>query len=245
MRRIVAAALLLLFSAGARAQTFAGRVLDGTDSLVVSGAQVHVEGAHSIRSTGFGQFRISGFEPGRRQIAVRMLGYAAVTDTVDFPEDQTVTRDIYLTRVPRLLSTMVVKGRSMRVPSGFEDVYQRAAASGGSFMTRETIDSLNPRDVVGLLNEIPFIRVDPNPDARDRLSTSRCRPMLTGSRLSGQMVALYFNGVAIVGETLVDEILSRVAPSSIQAVEVYNGPSAVPPSFKPACAAVAIWTRKG
>jgi hypothetical protein len=41
----------------------------------------------------------------------------------------------------------------------------------------------------------------------------------------------------------VNEVLDHMAPSSIQAVEMYNGPTSVPPNFQPACAVVAIWTR--
>jgi hypothetical protein len=245
MRSVLGAILLVLGATGARAQTFVGRVLDGTDSLVVSGAQVQVDNARSNRSNGLGQFRIAGFPQGRREIRVRMLGYAALTDTVDFAEGQTVTRDLYLTRVPRLLSQMVVKGKSVRVPAGFEDVYRRAGSSHGSFLTRETIDSLNARDVAGLLNEVPFIRVSANRDMPDRLSTSRCLPMIPGAPSSGRLVALFFNGVPITGAQAVNEILDHLAPSTIQAVEVYNGPTNVPPSFKPSCGAVAIWTRKG
>ena len=239
----LALCMLLLLATSTEAQTFTGRVVDATDSLIVSGAQIRVDGARSARSDGFGAFKISGIAPGRHAVEVRMLGYSLYSDSLDFAEGLTITRDLYLTRVPRLLQQMVVKGRSMRVPRGFESVYQRGASGAGAFLTREQIDSLNPRDVVGLLHEVPFIHINANEAAPDRLTTTRCRGMLPGTSVSGQMIAVYFNGVPITDSTSLEEILKHLSPSSIQAVEVYNGSTTVPPIFQPACGAVAIWTR--
>lgn len=245
MRWRAIALLVPLSGNAAFAQVIAGRVLDRTDSLVVSGAQIHLDGRGRIRSDGHGQFRLAEISPGRHEISIRMLGYTAFADSVDLAEGRTMTADIFLTRVPRLLSQMVVKGRSLRVPTGFEDVYRRAASSTGSFLTREQIDSLNPRDVAGLLHEVPFVHVNPNTEAPIRVETSRCRNMLPGQNVSGQLVAIYFNGVPMTDATSLNEVLSHLAPSSIQAVEVYNGPTSVPQIFQPACGAIAIWTRKG
>jgi hypothetical protein len=174
-----------------------------------------------------------------------MLGYGVHHDSVLVTGAETVTRDFYVVRVPRLLSTMMVHGRSVRVPSGFEDVYKRGATGAGVLVTREQIDSMNPRDVVGLLHQVPFVHVNAHAGASNALSTSRCRQMLTGSVASGRMVRLFLNGTAVSNPTAVDEILRHMAPSSIQAVEVYNGASTIPFMYQPACGVVAIWTRKG
>ena len=243
--RLSLVTLLLVVGSAAHAQIFTGRVIDRTDSATVSGAQVSVGGAGSIRTNTMGQFRIGDVSVGRHEISVRMLGYAAYVDTIEVLGSEGVTRDLYLTRVPRLLSQMVVKGRSMRVPTGFEDIYRRGANGAGVFLTREQIDSINPTDVIALLHEVPFVHVNPNEDAPNRLETSRCRQLVPGSNVSGGLVAVYFNGVPMTDGTSLNEILSHLAPSSIQAVEVYNGRTTVPPIYQPACAAVAIWTRKG
>lgn len=244
MRVVVGVILLLLIAAHARAQSFTGRVFDKSDSLTVSGAQIQVDGSRGLRSDGFGRFTISKIAPGRHEIRVRMLGYAAWTDSVDFAEQETVTRDIHLTRLPRLLSTMVVKGRSVRVPFGFEDVYRRATTGAGSFITRERIDSINPRDIAGLLHEVPFVRISGYATNADRVTTSRCRPIVSGARISGQMVSIWFNGVPLTDTASINEVLDHTPPSMIQAVEVYNGSTSVPPIFQPTCGAIAIWTRK-
>ena len=233
---------LVVCTRTAGAQTVSGRVLDATDSLAVGGVQIRFDG-HSMRSDGLGRYTIRT-EPGVHAVNVRMLGYAAIDDSVEVRASETVTRDFYLTRIPRLLSTMVVRGRSLRVPSGFEDVYRRGALTGGVLVTREQIDSLNPRDVAGILHEVPFVHVNPREGAPNLLSTSRCRQMLSGSSSSGRMVQLFLNGASVSNTTAVEEILRHLAPSTIQAVEVYNGPTSVPPMYQPACAVIAIWTRR-
>lgn len=238
-----AAALIAAASGALGAQKVTGRVFDATDSLTVSGAQVRVGGERLMRTDGRGYYTVQ-LAPGHYEITVRMLGYGVHFDSV-LVSDETVTRDFYLVRVPRLLSTMVVHGRSVRVPSGFEDVYTRGATGAGVLVTREQIDSMNPRDVVGLLHQVPFVHVNAHAGASNALSTSRCRQMLTGSVASGRMVRVFLNGTAISNPTAVDEILRHLAPSSIQAVEVYNGASTIPFIYQPACGVVAIWTRKG
>jgi outer membrane receptor for ferrienterochelin and colicin len=173
-----------------------------------------------------------------------MLGYAAIDDSVDVAGSEGFTRDFYLVRIPRLLSTMVVNGRSVRVPAGFEDVYRRGATGAGQLVTRERIDSINPRDVAGILYEVPFVHVSAREGSPNALSTTRCRAMMSGSSSSGRMVQVFFNGTPVSDPTAVNEMLRHLAPSSIQAVEVYNGPTNVPFIYQPACAVVAIWTRK-
>ena len=232
-----------LFAGVARSQSIIGRVLDGTDSLVVAGAQVRVDGGHATRTDGHGEFRFSGIAPGRHEMSLRMLGYAEYSGSVDFRRGETITRDFYLARIPRLLSQMVIRGRSMRVPAGFESIYRRGASGAGTFLTREQIDSINPTDVIGLLHWVPFVHVNANPAAPIRIETSRCRPLADGITLKGQMIATYFNGTLVSDTMALNDILSQIPPSWIQAIEVYNGSTTVPPIFQPACGAIAIWTR--
>ena len=225
-------------------QTVAGRVIDATDSLTVSGAQIRISGANAIRSDAHGEYRVTRLAAGRHEISVRMLGYAASTDSIELDAGENLTLDLYLVRIPRLLSEMVVKGRRTRVPAGFEHVYRQIDASAGVFVTRETIDSLNARDVASLLNQVQFVRVSPNRDDPNRISSSRCRSGIIGANVSGHPVTLYLNGIPIGNTMAINDILDYTAPSMIQVIEVYNGSSTVPPAYQPSCGVVAIWTRK-
>lgn len=238
-RRLAAAiAALLIGPATAGAQTLTGRIFDATDSAVVSGAEVRVTGARRTRSNGLGEFQVSGLGDGRNELTVRMLGYDPFTDTVDVVAGENLRRDVYLVRVPHLLSQVTVKDRSLRVPSGFEDVYRRADMSNGILITREQIDSMNPRNVAGLVNQVGMFRVSARGGV---VSSSRCQTAVGG----GRAVTLYLNGLPLGNGFAVNELLEHLAPSSIQAVEFYNGGPSVPATFQPACGVVAVWTRRG
>lgn len=227
------------------AQTLAGRVLDASDSGAVSGAEVQVTGMRSVRADGRGAFRFGDVAAGTHRITVRMLGYAPLTDTVTIAAGQTIERTLRLARVPQLLKQMVVKGRSLRVPAGYEDIYRRANTTNGTFVTHEQIDSINPRDVAGLLNFTSPVRSSPNRDAPDRLRSIRCQSFVPGTNVSGRAVTLFLNGTPLNDTTAINEVLDHMHPAMIQAVEVYNGPTSVPAMYQPACAVIAIWTRRG
>ena len=232
-----------LWPAAASAQSLTGRLIDATDSAAVSGAEVIVSGERRVRSNGQGVFRVADLKPGRHGVSVRMLGYRVHSDSIDVVGGGDLTLDVYLARVPQLLSQMVVKGRSLRVLAGFEDVYRRANLSNGVLVTREQIDSLNPKDVVALVNATGPFRASPNRDSNDRLRSSRCQSF-PGSA-GGPPVTLFLNGVPLNNTLAINEILDHMAPSGIQAVEMYNGASSVPATFQPACGVIAIWTRRG
>ena len=241
----LAFSILALWPSPASAQTLNGRLIDATDSAAVSGAEVVVSGMRSVRSNGQGAFRVADLKPGRHGFSVRMLGYRVHNDSIDVVDGGAQTLDVYLTRVPQLLSQMVVKGRSLRVLAGFEDVYRRANISNGVLVTREQIDSLNPTDVVALVNATGPFRASPNRDSNDRLRSSRCQTMVPGSSPAGRPVTLFLNGVPLGNALAINEILDHMAPSAIQAVEMYNGASSIPATFQPACGVIAIWTRRG
>src|ERR1051326_3118812 len=126
--------------------TLVGRIVDVIDSAGISGANVRIIGTDlTARTDGRGRFRISGSPVGRRQIEVRAFRYLPDTQSVLLTGRDSVYVDIYMRRVPQLLSEMVVLGRAMRVPNGFESIYARGARGWGTFITAEQIDSIGPK----------------------------------------------------------------------------------------------------
>ena len=55
---------------------------------------------------------------------------------------------------------------------------------------------------------------------------------------------MIFNGAPVTQRAWLNDVLTNIAPSMIQAIEIYNGSITVPPRFQPACGVIAIWTRK-
>lgn len=244
MRCVIAVTLSLLAAASGYAQTrdtlatLEGRIRDATDSGGVSFAEVRLaEGRVHVRTDGIGKFKISGVPTGAQEIFVRSLGYAPMRVSAVFEPGQTLTRELYLVRVPQMLSQMVVRGKSMRVPRGFEQIYRRGTTGDGAFITREQIDSLNPRDISSVLFTVPFVHIEAFYDVR--VTTHRCKN-----------VGVWLNGMPATDTAFIRNILTFMAPTSIQAIEVYDGFTRIPPQFartsgqlKRACAVIVLWTR--
>ncbi len=212
-----------------------GYVRDAVDSGAVAYAEVRIDnGGQYARADGLGRYKITGIAPGEHAITYRLLGYTAVQLSETFAAGQALRRDLYLARMPRLLTAMEVKGRNLRVPAGFETIYKRAARGQGYFVTREQIDSLNPRDIVGVLNSFTSARTGYTGSGKfNRIESQRCEDF-----------AILLNGTPITANPVaVEELLTSTPPSWIQAIEVYDSRARIPVEFQPACGVVAIWTR--
>ena len=141
--------------------------------------------------------------------------------------------DIYLERVPQMLTQMTVQGHAMRVPAGFEYIYRRASIVGGQILSRERVDSVNPRDVRGLLQHETSLHIRENGD-------------ITSSRCPGR-VDVWLNGIRLPTVEAISDVVDHLSPRAIQAVEIYAGASRMPPDLvaSSSCGAVVIWTRGG
>lgn len=209
-----------------------GYVRDAVDSGAVAYTEVRV-GSRFVRSDGKGRYRLD-VPPGEQEIIYRILGYSPVHLRLPFAPGEQVTWDIYLDRIPQFLTGMEVKGKTVRVPVGYETVYKRAARGLGSFITKEQIDSLPAGNIISLLKQanVPFIRAERNVSDQIMLVTQRCRS-----------VQLLLNGVPMSYAQSVTEIMEKTPPSWVQAIEVYDSRASMPLEFLPNCGVVAIWTR--
>ena len=248
---LLAAPLPLAAQAGDSLVTIAGRVTDAVDRAGVAAAIVDVPGTGiSLRSNGLGRFRITGVPRDARELRVRALGYAPATVTLGTASDGTIdVGDVVLERRPQVLSQMTVRGRSARVPHGFEDVYRRGLSGRGAFITREQIDSLNPIEIKSVLYAVPGLYVN-----QRGVYFNRC--------LRGQVGQLWVDGQRVTRFSrsrassefqpssdpyFMNEYLTNIRPVEIQAIEVYASQSTVPAEFMDAspCAVIAVWTRRG
>lgn len=233
--------------------TLLGRVVDEVDSGAVANATINVLGTRLIaRSDGLGYFRIDGVRPGTRELIIRALGYARLTQSEDFAAGDRVHRDYVMTRAPHLLSEMVVHGRAMRVPHGFEEIYRRGARGWGTFITREQIDSLNPLDIKTMLATVPGVFTN------DRgVYFQRCPAFWTPQLwIDGQRVTRFRKTLVSdprdpesrdTDPYFLNEYLTGMLPADVQAIEVYASNAATPAEFLDGsgCGVIAIWTRHG
>ena len=253
---VLAGALLALGNASiAEAQrdstaTLVGRILDATDSGGVANAGIQIVGTNLVaRSDGRGRFRLPRIPPGRREIQARFFRYSPFKDTVIFVAGDSLRLDIYLQRVPQLLSELVVHGRAFRVPHGFESVYERGARGWGTFITREQIDSVGPKDIKTMFEGIRGVFV-----GQDGVYFNRC---YGNPALWGEYAEVWFDGQRVTNFQFskdprdprqMNAFMETLPPSEVQAIEVYTASVNIPAEFTSGgspCAVIAIWRKHG
>jgi hypothetical protein len=228
-----------------------GRILDAVDSGAIANAGIQIVGTIlDDRSDGRGRYRIASVPAGEHEIEVRSFRYKPIKRSVTFAAGDSLRLDIYMEHVPQLLSEMVVHGRALRVPHGFESIYERGARGWGTFITREQIDSLNPRDVKTMFEGIKGVFVDQN-----GVYFNRCY----GNQLIfGEYAELWINGDRVTkfqsfsrnptDQRGMNEYLEQLPPSAVQAIEVYTSSGSIPAEFTSGgspCAVIAVWTKRG
>ncbi len=91
------------------AGSITGRVIDSTTRAGLSGITVAVEGTKLATTTGAdGGYTISGVPTGPQSIVARRIGYRTHRRAVAVVENESVTADIVLARIPTSLSEVVV-----------------------------------------------------------------------------------------------------------------------------------------
>ncbi len=212
-----------------------GRVFLAGDTIGLAGTPIEVSGVSAGATTSrTGFYRFAGLTPGLHVVRVRRLGYQSVTMEVDLQDDRAVQRDIHLQQLPNLLTEVRIEGQVRKVPPRYQDVYRRMTTANGTFITREDIEQLNPRDLQSLLMRVPTLRVD-----AQGIKFARCNE--AGSLMlsrGGGKVHIYIDGLRMTGrlggadpgaEHM--DVLRLVNPSQIQAIEVYSGASRIPGEF--------------
>lgn len=252
IRLLVVAVLFPLPLAAQRADTtvtLLGRVVDQVDSGAIAHATINVLGTGLVaRTDGWGYFRIDGVHPGQRELVIRALGYAKLIQSEEIAAGTGARRDYYMTRVPHVLTEMVVQGRAMRVPHGFEEIYRRGSRGWGTFITREQIDSLNPVDLKSLLTTIPGVYTN------DRgVYFQRCPVFWTpqlwvdGQRVTRFAKARHPEDGPDPDPYHFNEYLTGILPSDVQAMEVYASNASTPAEYLDGsgCGVIAVWTKRG
>ena len=177
-----------------------------------------------------GEFRFEAVPPGLYRLAVTLLGYHDLRDTLRIEPASEVDLTLPLSVEPvRLEPIMVVSRRQPPGPlTGFQIRRQR---SSGYFLDREDIEASGAYEFTDLLRRIPGVRLVPNPPFKNYLFfRGRCTP------------DLWVDGTLVASTPDVDSFLR---PDQVEAVEVYQG-AELPIEFgSNLCGAVVVWTRRG
>ena len=267
MRTVMALAMGATLSISSQAQSTPGpAVLRGfvlTDSAEtpLQNAEVSIGSIGlTTRAAADGAFRLAGIAPGTYILLVRAIGYAPLTNRVNFAPGDSLERDFLLVRAAVPIAGVEVKGRE--VPSdpriaAFED---RMRLGIGSFVTRATLDSMANRKLGDILtSRVPSANVVNRGSSawiaarRGIQSVKRRSAMSAFDRARGAdptacYAAVFLDGTLVYGgnegESLID--INTLQPSEVAAIEFYAGGSEIPPAMngtRATCGVLAIWTR--
>jgi hypothetical protein len=146
---------------------------------------------------------------------------------------------VALAKQPQVLGEILVAGRYGKparysATTKYDEFYHRRSARSGRFLTREDIDKTAAGRISELLRAIPGVRVGfGTPGISEEVSFLNC---------PSANVSLWIDGQRLTG--FVEELLPLISPLDVEAVEVYQRESIIPPRFRDnACAAIVLWTR--
>ncbi|MDQ6831725.1 MAG: TonB family protein [Gemmatimonadota bacterium] len=222
--------------ASAASGSVAGVVRDSA-GVAIAGAEISIAGTSLVvESAVDGAFRIAKVSGGDVTVRVRRVGFRPKSVDIKIDGERTPALDLRLARMVQPLPAVLVnaRNRGRDLTNGFED---RRLAGHGHFMTREDIEHWNPSTMTDLFRRIPGVRLVATRYIRNaiRFRNASCPPLV------------WLDGFPLASaEFDVDNFL----PESIEAMEVYSGPSTVPIQFTTfntisQCGTIVLWSREG
>jgi hypothetical protein len=221
----------------AAAQSMDSLWISGTvvDSLGrgVSGASVLLRpDGVSVRTdaSGFFSLRIAA---GPSSLVVRSVGYAPLTADLDLVGGRDRQFRIELSHLPHVLDAVVTEARKPYMPPGapasMDDFYRRRAEGRGASFTREDIVRIG--GIRQALGTLAGVRTEGSgTQGLSAVRMTRCPP---------ERIVWFLDGLRV-------STMPELSDEDIEAIEVYTGPSRLPPeAVGNACGAVYVWTRRG
>ena len=229
--------------------TIDGFVGDSTLNPLLS-AEVKLLSTNVRVNTGpNGRFRISNVPEGRYVVIVRRAGYSPTSAVVDVPAADTLRLAYELQRsMTSLAPAVITAAATSRRNMEFE---QRKNAGFGEFMNEAEINKRNSVYTTELMRRFRTVNVSPSSTnyhggMPDYYALSRRE---TGSLNSAQQnycpMSVFVDNIAMPTPFNLDLLPS---PRNLMGIEVYNGPSTVPPQFSGmnrGCGVILIWTKDG
>lgn len=215
---------LLLAAAPAAAQVVTGTVLDATSNAPIAYAEVVLldkngKEVNATLSDTLGLFAVSAPDAGRYTLAVRHIGYVAVsTPVVDVDNSQRVTVEIRMSAEAIMLEPLTVVERRWYGNARLDEFYSRA--------------DLNAKRGVGRI----FFHEDVQRYASVR------HILATVPRRSMCPMTILVDGLPVAPEDL--DIITTT--KEVEGVEIYRSAAEIPPqyAYQAGCGGVAlVWTR--
>jgi hypothetical protein len=216
-----------------------GTVIDADSRRPLAGAQVAIAGAALSQLTNDrGAFSISAAPGGTQTVLIRAVGYAPERRSVELLGDQSLSLDVRLTTLRRMLDTMRVTASRVysRDASGFE---RRRRAGFGTFFDSTDVERFQPFETTRLVQRANGVRV----------SGSGINQRILMGTLSLCEPSIFIDGVTFPDFTAAD-LNTMVSPEEIVGLEVYTSAGGAPAQYKSmssrrACGSIVVWTKRG
>lgn len=223
--------------------TIDGIVTD-TNLVPLRGAFVSILSSNVRVGTGpNGRFRIEKVPKGQYILIVRRAGYSPTSVAVDVPEADTLRLAYTLTPSAAMLAGVTVTEKSVSLR--MLEFEQRKRNGLGEFMTEEEIERRNSVFATELFRKFATINVGPS-------RTSSLTEYFALSRREGGSLGLqacpmtvYLDQIPMPTPFNLDLL---PPPRDIAGIEVYAGPSSIPPQFagmNRGCGVILVWTKQG
>ena len=214
-----------------------GTVIDAISAQAVIAASVGINGERTTFTGDGGAFLIgdAGLHWGANYVEIRRVGYAPMWAALWVVDDNsTLDLDVKLKPLAVQMPEVVVEGdRTTYAYGRIRHFYRRKRHGFGQFFTHADIERIRPIFVSSLLRRMMGVSVvsDGAGGQAIRMFGRRgyCQPLI------------YLNGIRM-RELDIDMFW----PDQLEGVEVFRGPSQIPPEFNPtgsACGVVVIWIR--
>lgn len=204
-----------------------GYVIDKTTNAPLAGAEVmDVATMNRATTDARGHFALSDVLVGVRTIVVSCDGFAAIVLQVELDAGQTLTVPAHLLALEPELS-------------GFHD---RKARGRGVFVDRDDMERWNVQTVTEVLQRVSGVRLQPR---RERRATAGVYT-LSMTHAPPDCSPIAFLDGAYLGKVHDFSLDATISPWTVEAIEIYRGPSEVPPRFDmlgAQCGVLAFWTR--
>lgn len=247
-KAVVVAVAVAISAVSAAAQRISGRVVDGANNLPLADLPIFAatadgEVAGAARTSADGTFTLALKHPGAYKLRVLRMGYWPTEYSFDVRDTVTLRVQVELgtRRITdvTLLTTVVIRGRQVQVPSRFADVLERARTGFGVLLTRADFETTG--NVKLALGTIPTVFVN-----QRGVYFAKCDTRKERFAPGTAKVQVYINGMrlSLPGDDNVENVLKLVAPADIELMEVYTGVARLPAEYvNDACAVIAIWTK--
>lgn len=232
-----------------------GRVVAASDGQAISGAEIRLRDRFFQVSGNDGSFSFADVAAGPAKVDVTRLGYADATATVTIGGGQVLTVRVRLSEQPIALDPIVVEAVRSTGGGMLAAVRRRAELPWGTVLIGEALERRVERATrtTDVLAEHQVTTYD-NATVL-YLDRSRCAPhvYLDGVRVThitrGQGLEPRRDLPGAEGpEREAARAVNMVEPSTIAAIEIYQGPAETPGEFLDSdsqCGVILIWTRRG